>query len=357
MLSNSFWKNKKVLITGHTGFKGSWLSLILLNLESKVFGISLEPHNKPNLFNDLNLTREIGHNIVDIRNKTEILSLVRKINPDCVFHLAAQPLVREGYKSPVYTWETNLNGTINVLESLRLIEKKCSAVIVTTDKVYKEDDSIYGYRETDSLGGYDPYSSSKAAVELAVDSWRKSFLNFDNSKLFLATARAGNVIGGGDWSIDRIIPDLIRGLELKKVIKIRNPYSTRPWQHVIEPLMGYIVLAEKLYLEGPKFTESFNFGPGLKSNRKVCELIEEVFNYWPGEILIQEKKEELHEANKLNLSNEKAYRKLNWEPKWNFEETVEKTINWYKNFYAGKKSIECCLDDINCYLKNKRENV
>ena len=170
MIKESFWKDKKVLITGHTGFKGSWLSLILLNLGCEVFGLSLEPYNEPNLFDSLNIKKEIGHNIVDIRNKKEVLSLVKKINPDSIFHLAAQPLVREGYNSPVYTWETNLNGTINVLESLRLIKKKCSAVIVTTDKVYRENDSIYGYRENDYLGGYDPYSCSKSAVELAVDS-------------------------------------------------------------------------------------------------------------------------------------------------------------------------------------------
>ena len=225
----NFWKNKKVLITGHTGFKGSWLSLLLLNLGSKIEGISLNPVDELNLFNLLNLENKVKHNIIDIRNTDLINKKISDSKPDIIFHLAAQPLVRESYLKPRYTWEVNVNGTINVLEALKNLNSNCAVIFITTDKVYKNNEWIYGYREIDQLGGYDPYSSSKAGAEIAIQSWRSSFLNTEiQENIFIASARAGNVIGGGDWSKDRIIPDAVRALHANQKIKVRNPYSSSP---------------------------------------------------------------------------------------------------------------------------------
>ncbi len=352
-LDLSFWAGKKVLITGHTGFKGSWLTIWLKNLNAKVYGYSLEEEEDLNLFNSFPKTfvsDDINHYVGDIRDKFNLDKVINKVKPDIIFHLAAQALVKRGYEEPLLTWETNVMGSLNLLNSIQEINHSCSVVIVTTDKVYKNNEWTFGYRENDQLGGYDPYSASKAALELAVSSWRNSFCNSPRNKnIKIATARAGNVIGGGDWASNRLIPDTIRSITNKKDLIIRNPYSTRPWQHVLEPLWGYMLLAKALYQSENEYCESFNFGPQIQSNRTVKEVTENIFKIWPGKYIFDNEGNEHHEAEKLYLQIDKAFQKLNWCPKINFEKSIEKTIFWYKDFYEGKSALECCLRDINFY--------
>ncbi len=353
----SFWKNKKVLVTGHTGFKGSWLTLWLLKMGVKVCGISLEPQDNKNLFDLLNLKDKIEHNICDIRDKDKTNKIFNIFKPEIVFHLAAQPLVLTSYRNPVETWETNVMGTINILEYVINNDQKCSAVFITTDKVYHNNEWEYGYREIDKLGGVDPYSSSKAAAEIAINSWRESFCGcseMQKNNIFIASARAGNVIGGGDWSSNRIVPDIAKALAKNSEVIIRNPLSTRPWQHVIEPLAGYLILAEKLHkTEDRRISSSFNFGPDINSNRTVKDLVKECLRHWNGKFVISEKENMPHEAGKLNLTIDKANHILQWMPRLNFEKTVELTINWYKNFELNSKTaFECCEYDLLLYLNN-----
>ena len=356
-MNDIFWKNKKVFITGHTGFKGSWLTMILLNMGAKVKGYSL-PLNKENYLFGLikgKISNEFIHLEEDILNKSFLKDQVQRFEPDIVFHMAAQALVRKSYFEPVLTWETNLLGSLNLLNSLKDIKKKCSVIIVTTDKVYKNKEWEFGYRENDALGGNDPYSASKAALEIAVDSWRKSFSGngpMKNKNINIASVRAGNVIGGGDMAQDRIIPDAIRALKNSKPIKIRNPLSTRPWQHVLDPLSGYLLLAENLYRDPDNFSEAYNFGPSLDSNKTVLELSEKITKYWHGEIVNEKNKENLHEAKLLNLYTDKVFHKLNWKPKWDFERTVFKTIDWHKKFENGYDAYKISLEDINEYKKS-----
>lgn len=356
----NFWKNKKVLITGHTGFKGSWLTLWLKKFGCTVSGISLESEGK-SLFNQLNLNQKIDfHNILDINNFDNLNFLVHKFNPDIVFHLAAQPLVREGYKNPLKTWQTNLLGSINLLESLKEIKKKCACIIITTDKVYENCEWEFGYRENDKLGGHDPYSASKAALEIAINSWRDSFCGdkiYQNPYLGIATVRAGNVIGGGDWAIDRIIPDTIRALQSNKPVIIRNPKSKRPWQHVLEPLSGYIELAELIMdrNDNDKYCNSFNFGPKIESNKSIEILLEEIFKHWEGKWIIDKENINFYESKILHLQIDKAYNLLGWEPKWSFSKTIDKTISWYKKTYEGIESpLECCMENINDFMSMKK---
>ena len=356
-INYNFWKNKNILITGHTGFKGSWLSLWLLNLGAKVNGISLAPIQSPNLFDELNLINDINHYLLDIRDEQKLKDKILKINPDIVFHLAAQPLVLESYKKPKSTWDVNVMGTINVLDSLRSIDIKCAAIFITTDKVYLNREWVFGYRENDPLGGKDPYSSSKAAAEIAISSWRSSFCGKgykQNPNLKIASARAGNVIGGGDWSENRILPDIIKSLSKGEIIQIRNSMSTRPWQHVLEPLKGYMLLAQKLYEGRDDVCTSFNFGPHTESNKTVKELVNESLLNWEGEWIDSTKNSAYHEASLLNLTIEKAHKLLGWQPKWSFKETVKNSINWYKKFYDnGISAIKCCEDDIKIFNSEK----
>ena len=351
-----FWRSKRVLITGHNGFKGSWLSLVLKKFRADVYGISLLPETKPNL-NEL-LKKEqklkIKEFLIDIRNFHKLSSKVKEIYPDIIFHLAAQPLVRKSYKNPLETWETNVLGTLNLLESLKKINKKCSVVIITTDKVYKNLNMHCGYREDDELGGYDPYSASKAACELAVSSWRDSFCgrnNELNNFLKISTARSGNVIGGGDWSEDRIVPDTIKAFKEKVPVSLRNPNYTRPWQHVLDPLSGYLELAKENYISNNPFCEAFNFGPRIESNTTVNELVKEIIKYWPGTISKIVETKSLHESELLHLQIDKSYKLLNWRPKWKFEESVKHAANWYKKFYDGKTAYNCTIDDINNFFE------
>ncbi len=350
-LNYSFWEGKKVLVTGHSGFKGSWLLSWLVKLGANVKGISLKPENNINLFNQIesSLNNKFINVFGNILDKNLIKHEVKDFQPDILIHLAAQPLVRESYINPVLTWETNVIGSLNLLESIKDLSHKCAAVMITTDKVYKNKEWIHGYRENDELGGYDPYSSSKAACELAISSWRNSFvgkLNHQTPFLKIATARAGNVIGGGDWAIDRILPDCIRSIKNKQVIKVRNPLAKRPWQHVLEPLLGYLFLAEDLYQEGDRFCEEFNFGPYINSNKTVQELVEEIIKIWPGEWETPLQDSTFHEANLLHLQIEKAQQMLDWLPKWDFEKTIKYTVDWYKAFNNGEDPYDLILKNI-----------
>lgn len=354
--SKSFWKNKKVLITGHTGFKGSWLSVILLRLGAKVSGFSLPLDNNVNtLFSSLKIEKEINNYFGDISDLRTLENCLFNEKPDFIFHLAAQSLVRESYLEPIKTWNVNTMGTINLIEATKNKLNQCSLVMITTDKVYENNEWIYGYREIDPLGGFDPYSSSKAAAELAINTWRLCFSNSDENNIKISSARAGNVIGGGDWAKDRIIPDAMRALSMNKAIKVRNKNSTRPWQHVLEPLFGYLSLAKKMYEsdQNSKYNSPFNFGPHTSSNKKVKELVDEILKTWNGDWVETEKSDtNMHEANKLNLVIDKAINLLDWEPKWCFEKTVEKTVSWYKSYYNDKENaLNYCIKDVEDFLE------
>jgi CDP-glucose 4,6-dehydratase len=331
------FRNKTVWLSGHTGFKGAWLAQWLLELGADVHGFALEPETEPALFHQLGLAGRLHHQIADVRNNTAVKKSIRDAQPDFVFHLAAQPLVRLSYEQPVETYETNVMGTIHVMEALRELKKKCAAVLVTTDKCYENREWLCGYREDDPLGGSDPYSSSKAAAEIAIAAWRRSF--FKNHPVKIASARAGNVIGGGDWAADRIVPDCIRALQKGKPIGVRNPHSTRPWQHVLEPLSGYLWLAARLHQRSTinhQLCSAFNFGPAHEANRTVGELVEEVLKHWPGRWENTSDAGAVHEARLLQLATDKASALLGWSPVWNFSQAVEFTIRWHRR--VEKKS-------------------
>lgn len=341
-----FWRGKRVLVTGHTGFKGSWLTLWLRQLGADVYGFALDPEGDPSLFGQLDLSSVIDHCVGDVRDPAAIQDRVATVQPDAVFHLAAQSLVRRSYADPLLTWETNVMGTANVLNALRQLAKRCAAVIVTTDKVYDNLESTHAYRETDRLGGHDPYSSSKAACECAADSWRKAFFG-SQAKVRIATARAGNVIGGGDWAEDRIVPDLARALAAGSPVTVRNPDAVRPWQHVLDPLSGYLLLAKALFESSdPTLESAFNFGPEEADARTVRELVESAFLHWPGEAMPPPAGQAPHEAKWLTLSSDKAHAVLGWKPRWRFTAAVEATVAWYRGLYEGNDPLDLTLADI-----------
>ena len=344
-----FWRGRRVLLTGHSGFKGSWLALWLLELGAEVTGLALPPETEPSLFAQLGLEQRLGHHLGDIRDPAPLAELVAATRPEVVLHLAAQPLVRRSYAEPAATWATNVMGTIHLLEALRLLNQPCSAVLITTDKVYRNNEWLYGYRENDPLGGHDPYSSSKAGAELAIASWRASFCGeqpHQTPHLRIASARAGNVIGGGDWAADRIVPDAMRALGRGEPIGVRNPAATRPWQHVLEPLSGYLRLAERLTAHA-SLADAFNFGPQLEANRSVRELVEEALRHWPGSWIDQSDPNAPHEASLLNLVIDKAHHQLGWAPRWDFATTVARTVGWYRRVEQGQASArESCLADL-----------
>ena len=349
-----FWRGRRVLLTGHTGFKGSWLALWLLELGAELTGLALPPEPGPNLFEQLALADRMDHRIGDIRDGGLMRRLVSERLPEVVLHLAAQPLVRRSYAEPLATWETNVIGTLHLLEAVRPLEHPCTAVLITTDKVYRNNEWLYGYREIDPLGGHDPYSSSKAAAEIAIASWRSSFcgsLPHQTPHLRIASARAGNVIGGGDWAADRIVPDAMRALAAGQPIAVRNPAATRPWQHVLEPLGGYLLLAERLSQEQGTLASAFNFGPQLEANRSVRELVEQALLHWPGRWLDQSDPTSPHEASLLHLVIDKAHHDLGWTPRWPFPTTVERTVRWYRRVQDDQASaLACCLEDLATYL-------
>ncbi len=327
----SHYQGKSVLVTGHTGFKGSWLCEWLLLLGAEVHGYSQPPPTKPALFEQLELAGRMKHRIGDVRDAGALRKVIGEIRPDYIFHLAAQPLVRLSYEKPIETYEVNVMGTANLLESLRIADWPCAVVVVTSDKCYENREWIYGYRESDPLGGHDPYSSSKAMAELVTAAYRNSF--FKGHPVKIASARAGNVIGGGDWAADRIVPDCIRALQEKRAIPVRNKRATRPWQHVLEPLNGYLLLAARLSEAGdpnPQLCSAFNFGPGHEANQTVAELVQEILKHWPGRWEDKSDPKTGHEAHLLQLSSDKANALLHWSPVWNFRAAVEQTIAWYR---------------------------
>lgn len=334
VLADAF-RGKRAFVTGHTGFKGAWLCEWLLSLGTEVTGYSLAAPTQPALSDQLDLPRRVRHLTADLLDKERLEDEVKVAQPDFVFHLAAQAIVRESYQKPAETFATNVLGTIHLLEALRRLDRPCAVVIVTSDKCYENRDWLHGYREEDALGGYDPYSASKGAVEIAVASWRRSF--FADSPVRIASARAGNVIGGGDWAKDRIVPDCVRALQTGQPIPVRNKVATRPWQHVLEPLSGYLWLAAvlarpELRPYSPELlTSAFNFGPGHDANRSVAELVEEVLRHWPGRWEDRSDPHAPHEAKLLQLATDKAHALLGWSTVWGFREAVRQTVEWYRD--------------------------
>lgn len=355
MLDPCFWQDRRVFITGHTGFKGSWLLLWLLQLGARVNGYSLAAKPEPNLFRCLwpALQGEFINIEADLANRSALQHAILKTQPEVVVHLAAQALVRESYRDPLSTWQTNVQGSLNLLEALKTLQIPCAVVMVTTDKVYVNREWEHSYRETDRLGGHDPYSASKAAAELAIQSWRSSFCgpaSHQTPHLRIATARAGNVIGGGDWAADRIVPDAMRALASQHPVRVRNPMATRPWQHVLEPIGGYLLLAEQLLTSTSPPCEAFNFGPPLSSNRPVRELVDTMLHQWAGAWELDQQTEELHEAGLLNLAIDKAHHQLGWKPRWDFETTVVRTVGWYRDVVAeGADPVARSLEDLSVY--------
>ena len=354
-----FWQGRRVWLTGHTGFKGSWLALWLLNLGARVSAVGLDPDTDPHLFHQLRLAERLTHHIADIRDAAALPALVEAAQPEIVLHLAAQPLVRRSYRDPVGTWATNVLGSLHVLEALRGLQHPCAVVMVTTDKVYANREWDFGYRESDRLGGHDPYSASKAGAELAIASWRASFCGeaaHQTPHLAIATARAGNVIGGGDWADDRIVPDAMRALAAGQPIQVRNPAATRPWQHVLEPLGGYLLLAERLHqsqLAGDAanpYADAFNFGPQLEANRPVRDLVEAALGHWAGGWEDLSDPAAPHEAGRLHLQIDRAHHQLGWQPRWPFATTIDRTVGWYHAVHHRTASAEeACQADLDLY--------
>lgn len=355
------YQGKKILLTGHTGFKGTWMAEWLLLMGAEVVGISLEPQDDPSFFDQLNLANRLEHHIQDIRHAGRLAELVKAAQPDIIFHLAAQPLVRYSYEHPIETFNTNVMGTVHLLDALRQLDKPCEVVIITTDKCYENKETARPYTEDDSMGGYDPYSASKGACELVVSSYRRSFFHPNDygtkHQISLASARAGNVIGGGDWAADRIVPDCMRTLSREEAIPVRNPVATRPWQHVLEPLGGYLVLGQKLAEDKTSTSwkevcSGYNFGPDPESNRSVKELVEEVLKSWPGAWEDQSDPNAVHEAGLLNLSIEKADRLLNWKPVWDFSSAIFETVRWYRGVLVlGEDALETTQAQIADYAE------
>lgn len=326
---DNIYNNKRVLVTGHTGFKGSWLCLWLQMMNAEVAGYALDPPSKPYHFDLLDFKMKDIRG--DIRDSEKLAREIKTFRPDIVFHLAAQPLVRRSYLNPIETWSTNVIGTANLLEACRNLPEVKAVIVITTDKVYANNEWPWGYRETDKLGGHDPYSASKAAAELVVNSYRKSFYSTHPVQL-LATARAGNVIGGGDWSTDRLIPDLVRSIQSGSNLQIRSPLATRPWQHVLECLSGYLLLGKKLLEGRAEFADAWNFGPDPNSNKSVTEVLTSLKRYWPIIKWHQVLDIQPHEANLLYLDSAKAKQQLQWYPIWTFEEGLSATAEWYSAF-------------------------
>lgn len=354
----SFWSGKRVFLTGHTGFKGGWLSLWLTSMGAKVTGYALAPNTAPNLFEVIKVAADLEQShIADIRDLEKLQKAMLEAKPDIVIHMAAQPLVRYSYANPVETYATNVMGTVHVLESIRSMDCVRAAVIVTTDKCYENKEWAWGYRENEPMGGHDPYSNSKGCAELVTSAYRQSYFppeKYPQHKVAIASARAGNVIGGGDWSEDRLIPDAIKAFEAKETLMIRNPLATRPWQHVLEPLSGYLVLAQALYQEGAKFDGGWNFGPRDEDARSVQEVINLLIKNW-GSVACwtQDQSEQPHEAHSLKLDCSKARQYLNWVPRWSLEQATENITQWQQAFQGHLDMRLVSQQQIEAYQKSE----
>lgn len=358
--TNTFFHGKKVFLTGHTGFKGSWLTLWLLKLGAEVYGYALKPPTEPSLFNLLGFnssTPQLFSTIADIRDGVSLSSAMQRVQPEIVIHMAAQPLVRDSYQLPVETYATNVMGTVNLLESVRHCPSVRAVVNVTTDKCYENREWVWGYRENEPMGGFDPYSSSKGCAELVTAAYRNSFfvnatLNSSPTQhgIAVATARAGNVIGGGDWANDRLIPDIVRAIIAGKPVKVRNPHAIRPWQHVLEPLSGYLFLAQRLYEDGTAYAESWNFGPSVEDAKPVEWIVKQLCNQWGNGARYEiDSGNHPHEAHYLKLDCSKARMRLCWHPRWNLDTTLQAIVEWTRTYNAQGSIPEICLHQINRY--------
>lgn len=350
MIDQTFWQGKRVYLTGHTGFKGSWLSLWLNSLGATVKGYALSPPTNPSLFIEANVSEKIDSEIGDIRNLEQLKTSMVAFNPDILIHMAAQPLVRLSYKEPLETYDINVMGTAKVLEAARGCSNLKSIVSVTTDKCYENKEWVWGYREDEPMGGYDPYSSSKGCAELVTSAYRRSFMQ--DKGVGLATARAGNVIGGGDWADDRLIPDILRAFEKNNSVIIRNPASTRPWQHVLEPLSGYLVLAQKLYQTPQDYAEGWNFGPFDDDAKPVDWILNKMVAKWPDSSWQLDQDAHPHEAGYLKLDISKAKSRLQWQPTWQLEKTLERIVKWHQAWLNKQDMQAICLQEINEYMRD-----
>ena len=354
MVDPQFWSGKKVFLTGHSGFKGGWLTIWLASMDAKITGYSLSPKNNIHLFGAANIASlcERSH-IGDIRELDSVRNELVEASPDIVIHMAAQPLVRYSYANPVETYATNVMGTVHILEAIRSCPSVKGVVIVTTDKCYENKEWVWGYRENEPMGGDDPYSNSKGCVELVTAAYRQSFFSekiYGSHQVAVASARAGNVIGGGDWSVDRLIPDAIAAFEANKVLMIRNPLATRPWQHVLEPLSGYLVLAQALYEQGPAFNGAWNFGPQDSDARSVQDIIELLISQWGSSaVWKQDGAPQPHEAHFLKLDCSKAKQALNWSARWTLEKAIEATVEWQQKYRLGGDILAMTRKQISSY--------
>jgi CDP-glucose 4,6-dehydratase len=346
-----FWQGKRVFLTGHTGFKGSWVSLWLQSMGAQVHGLSLAPPTTPALFDEARVGQGMVSTLGDIRDYDTVLSAMRACKPDIVLHMAAQPLVRYSYQAPVETYATNVMGTVHVLEAVRTLGSVRAVVNVTTDKCYDNKEWIWGYREDEPMGGHDPYSNSKGCSELVTKAYRQSF--FHQSGTALASARAGNVIGGGDWALDRLVPDILRAFEQDQSVFIRNPHATRPWQHVLEPLSGYLVLAQALYIEGQSHAQAWNFGPRDEDAQPVQWIVNEMVQRWgKGARWHLDTADHPHEANYLKLDISKAKAHLGWQPRWTLANALEHIVQWHRTWLAKGDVRAMCLQQIQQYQQS-----
>ncbi len=350
MISQDFWQGKRVFLTGHTGFKGSWLSLWLTSLGATVKGYALSPPTMPSLFNEAKIDSIIDSQIGDIRDQYELYNSMTIFNPDVLIHMAAQPLVRYSYDAPIETYEVNVIGTAKVLEVARSCINLKAIVNITTDKCYENDGRPQGYKESDPMGGYDPYSSSKGCAELVASAYRRSFLQ--DQGIGVASVRAGNVIGGGDWADDRLIPDILRSFEKNEPVVIRNPKATRPWQHVLEPLSGYLILAQKLYEDQKEYAEGWNFGPNEQDVKPVDWILDKMIAKWPNSSWEFDQNSNSHEADFLKLDIAKAESKLGWQPVWELSHTLEKIIDWHRAWLDKEDIQAICLAEIEEYTRD-----
>lgn len=344
----AFWRNKRVLMTGHTGFKGSWLSLWLQSMGAELRGVALPPPSSPALFDIARVGASMDHRLADIRDFDKVQALFSDFKPEIVIHMAAQPLVRLSYQQPVETYATNVMGTVHVLEAARHAGSVRAIVNITTDKCYENREWIWGYRENEPMGGHDPYSSSKGCAELVSSAYRKSFLQ--EAGVAMATARAGNVIGGGDWAQDRLVPDILAALQRQEPVQIRNPHATRPWQHVLEPLSGYLLLAERLYESGQADAEGWNFGPRDEDAQPVQWIVERLCAAWGSNASWHlQPGEHPHEAHFLKLDISKARQRLHWAPRWSLDNALIHIIDWHQAWLAGNDMHAVCLNQISQY--------